>query len=75
MPQHEEIYESLLSLGKDRACGWDELSARLLGLDAAREEMVQIIQQIWIEENAPTEVVQGILVMLHKGGGKSKKVR
>ena len=35
--------------------------------------MVQIIQQIWIEENAPAEMVQGILVMLHKGNGKSKE--
>ena len=35
--------------------------------------MVQIIQKIWAEESLPAQMVQGALVMLHKGGGKSKE--
>ena len=72
-PQYEEISESLLSLGENKACGWDDVSARILNVDAVKDTMVQIIQQIWAEESLPAQMVQGALVMLHKGGGKSKE--
>jgi hypothetical protein len=72
-PQYEEISESLLSLGKNKACGWDDVSARILNVDAVKDTMVQIVQQIWAEESLPAQMVQGALVMLHKGGGKSKE--
>ena len=32
-----------------------------------------LVQQVWIEENLPVQMVQGVLVMLHKGAGKSKE--
>eukprot|EP01043_Picozoa_sp_COSAG02_P035311 COSAG02_NODE_2520_length_8610_cov_4.542474_7_plen_176_part_00 len=72
LTQHEEVVESLLSLGKGKACGWDGISARVLALGAVTETLVRIIQQIWIEEHLPPEMVQGALIMLFKGGGKKK---
>ena len=42
-PQYEEISESLLSLGKNKACGWDDVSARILNVDAVTMSLRQVI--------------------------------
>ena len=74
MPQHEEIIASLTQLSKDKACGWDMVSARLLNLEEVKQELVLLVQQVWAEETLPAEIGHAV------GGpngaaGATKRVR
>ncbi|XP_029651351.1 uncharacterized protein LOC115224564 [Octopus sinensis] len=70
-PSIEEVNLALCKLRSDKAPGLDSIPVQILkvGEDRISFEIHNLITRVWNESSVPQELINGILISVHKGKG------